>query len=57
MTVESAPRLSMRRPNALLLKDRSLEFFMAFESNEDKAQWIDAINQVRHKGGGASFKL
>ena len=47
MTVESAPRLSMRRPNALLLKEGSSEFFMAFECKEDKVQWMNAINQVR----------
>lgn len=51
MTVESAPRLSMRRPNALLLKDTSSEFFIAFESMEEKTQWMNTMNQVRRRIG------
>ena len=47
MTVEPAPRLSIRRPNALLLKDSSSEVFVAFESKEERAEWMDTIKQVR----------
>ena len=46
MTVEPAPRLSIRRPNSLLLKDNSVEFFVAFESKEEKLQWMKDMNQV-----------
>ena len=46
MVVEPAPRLSMRRPNALLLRDGKTEFFLAFESKEERALWMDTINQV-----------
>ena len=48
MTVEAAPRLSIRRPHSVLLKDGSAEFFMAFESKEDKVQWMDDMNQVHN---------
>lgn len=46
MVVESASRLSMRRPNSIILKDNSVELFVAFESKEEKIQWMDFINQV-----------
>jgi hypothetical protein len=46
MVVEPAPRLSMRRPNALLLRDGKTEFFLAFESKEERTLWMDTINQV-----------
>ena len=46
MVVEPAPRLSMRRPNALLLRDGKTEFFLAFESKEERTLWMDTISQV-----------
>ena len=46
MVVEPAPRLSMRRPNTLLLRDGKTEFFLAFESKEERTLWMDTINQV-----------
>ena len=48
MVVEPAPRLSMRRPNALLLRDGKTEMFLAFESKEERTLWMDTINQVCH---------
>ena len=48
MVVEPAPRLSMRRPNALLLRDGKTEFFLAFESKDERTLWMDTINQVYH---------
>ena len=45
--VELAPRLSMRRPNALLLRDGKSELFLAFESKEERTVWMDIINQVQ----------
>lgn len=47
MVVESASRLSMRRPNSVLLSDDSVELFVAFESKEERAHWMDIMNQVR----------
>ena len=49
MSVESAPRLSIRRPNALILRDSKNEFFMAFESKEERSDWMGTINQVSPK--------
>lgn len=48
MVVETAPRLSMRRPNALLLRDQhSMELvYLAFESREEKQQWMGTIHQA-----------
>lgn len=46
MSVEPAPRLSIRRPNALLLKDSCNEFFIAFESKEERVEWMDTLKQV-----------
>ena len=48
MVVEPAPRLSMRRPNALLLKDQhsSEPVYLAFESREERQQWMDTILQA-----------
>lgn len=46
MSVEPAPRLLMRRPNALLLKDQKSEFYMAFESKEERQQWMDTMLQA-----------
>ena len=36
----------MRRPNALLLKDQKSEFYIAFESKEERQQWMDTISQA-----------
>lgn len=47
MIVESASRLTMRRPYSVLLKDNSVELYLAFESKEEKNQWMDIMNQVR----------
>ena len=44
--VEPAPRLIMRRPNALLLREGKTELYLAFESKEEKTVWMDTINQV-----------
>ena len=48
VVVEPAPRLSMRRPNALLLKDQhsSEPVYLAFESREERQQWMDTILQA-----------
>ncbi len=53
MTVEPAPRLSIRRPNVLLLKDSSNEYFVAFESKEERAEWMDTLKQVCVLTGGS----
>ena len=39
MTVENAPRLSIRRPNALVVKGSQQEHYIAFESKEQRAEW------------------
>ena len=39
MTVENAPRLSIRRPNALVVKGGQQEHYIAFESKEERADW------------------
>jgi hypothetical protein len=44
--VESASRVTMRRPNSVLLKDNSTELYFAFESKEEKSHWMDMMNQV-----------
>lgn len=46
MVVESASRLSIRRPHSLFLMDSSSEFFVAFGSKEEKDQWMEIMNQV-----------
>ena len=46
MVVEPAPRLSMRRPNTLLLRDGRTEFSLAFKSKEERMLWMDTISQV-----------
>lgn len=48
MLVKPAPRLSIRRPNAVLVGDSKNEFFMAFESKGERSEWMETINQV-HK--------
>ncbi len=44
--MESASRLSMRRPNGVTIKNNGAEYLIAFESKEEKDQWIAAMNQV-----------
>ena len=52
MVVESASRLTVRRPNSLLLKDNDSEIVVAFESKEEKDQWLKSMNQVgTHRAG------
>ena len=46
MVVQSAPRLLMRRPNAIFLKDRHSELHMAFESKEEREQWMEKLQQA-----------
>ena len=48
MVVEPAPRLSMRRPNALLLRDQHSNelVYLAFESREEKQQWMGTIQPL-----------
>ena len=38
--VEPAARLLMRRPNAVPVKDGDSELYLAFESKEEREQWI-----------------
>ena len=40
LVVEPAARLLMRRPNAVLVKDGDTELYLAFESKEEREQWI-----------------
>lgn len=46
MVVDNAPRLTMRRPNTLLVRDGNKELFISFESQEDRTEWSAAINQA-----------
>ena len=46
MVVESASRMTIRRPNSVIVKDDSIELYMAFESKEEKDHWIGMMNQV-----------
>lgn len=46
MVAEPAPRLLMRRPNAIFLKDQDSELCMAFESKEEREQWIEKLQQA-----------
>ena len=45
MVVEPAPRLLMRRPHAIFVKDGDSELYMAFESKEERQQWIENLSQ------------
>ncbi|CAI8047895.1 Rhotekin-2 [Geodia barretti] len=45
MVVEPAQRLLMRRPHAIFIKDPDSELYMAFESKEEREQWIEALSQ------------
>ena len=48
MSVENAPRLTMRRPNTLLIKDHETdsEFFVSFESKEEREKWATVLRQA-----------
>lgn len=48
MTVENAPRLTMRRPNTLLIKDHETdqELYLSFESKEERDQWATLLRQA-----------
>ena len=48
MSVENAPRLTMRRPNTLLLKDHETdkEIYLSFESKEEREQWSTVLRQA-----------
>lgn len=48
MTVENAPRLTMRRPNTLLIKDHETddEFYMSFESKQERDHWSTVVRQA-----------
>ena len=47
MTVENAPRLSIRRPNALVVKGDQQEQYIAFESKEERDDWAK-VRAVLH---------
>ena len=44
--VENASRLEMRRPNALLVKNKKFAFYIACESKEERDEWSAAIQQA-----------
>jgi hypothetical protein len=48
MTVDNAPRLSMRRPNTLLIKDHETdqELYLSFESKEERDRWAITLKQA-----------
>ena len=46
MTVENAPRITMRRPNSIILKEKASEYILAFESREERDKWSTAIQQA-----------
>ena len=48
MQVENAPRLTMRRPNTIIIKSSRTaeEVLLSFESKEEKADWDTAIKQA-----------
>ena len=48
MSIENAPRLTMRRPNTLLLKDHETdaETYLSFESKEERDQWSRVLRQA-----------
>lgn len=48
MSVENAPRLTMRRPNTLLLKDHETdkEIYLSFESKQERDQWSNVLRQA-----------
>ena len=48
MSVENAPRLTMRRPNTLLLKDHETdkEIYLSFESKDERDQWSTVLRQA-----------
>ena len=46
MVVEPAPRLLMRRPNTIFLKDGDTDLYMSFESREEREQWIEKLSEA-----------
>lgn len=46
MSVENASRITMRRPNSIILKENSSEYILAFESREERDLWSTAIKQA-----------
>ena len=48
MQVENAPRLTMRRPNTIVIKSLQTadELLLSFESREERANWSTAIKQA-----------
>ena len=46
MVVEPAPRLLMRRPNTIYLKNAVSELYMAFESKEEREEWIEKLSRA-----------
>ena len=48
MKVENAPRLTMRRPNTIVIKSSltAEEVVLSFESKEERADWSTAIKQA-----------
>ena len=48
MTVDNAPRLTMRRPNTLLVKDHETdqELYLSFESKEERDRWSVVLRQA-----------
>jgi hypothetical protein len=46
MVVEPAPRLLIRRPNTIFLKDGDSDLYMAFESREEREQWIEKLSEA-----------
>lgn len=48
MQVENAPRLTMRRPNTIIIKSSQAtnEIFLSFESKEERTDWTHDIQQA-----------
>ena len=41
MVVENAPRLAIRRPNTVILRDENQESYIAFEFKEERIEWME----------------
>ena len=48
MVVENAPRLSIRRPNAVVVKGGQQEHYIAFESKEERGDWVKVCSIPPH---------
>lgn len=46
MSVENAPRITMRRPNSIIIKEKSTEYVLAFESREERDEWSSVVKQA-----------